>query len=167
MNGTPQANAFGLLHRPAQATAQARARVPEIQRLERRIDRLGSLEVQHRYRRPIVTTCHVDVGDLARHAHLPGALECKQTPGWDRARVCGGLGVIQGVRETRTRAPRRASRGTGSMLAFWGWREDCKDPSPHTAEPHPRQVEVAARAARGDRVVVVPRERVVVPVERR
>ncbi len=161
-NGTPQPNA--LLPAPHQAERAQAGRVPEVERLEPRIDRLGPLEVQHRDRRSVIAVRGVDVRDLARDAHVPGALERQQAPG-DGGRVRGGLGVSDGRRELEL----EHAVGSRERLAAGalGGREDREDAAAHTAGAHPRQVEVPARTTVDDAVVIRARERVVVPVERR
>ena len=83
MNGTPWAKALGRLHTGPER-AQPRG-VPQLERLERRVDRLGALEMQDPDRRPVVVAGRVEVGGGPGEADMAVALEREQPAG----RGCG------------------------------------------------------------------------------
>ena len=59
-------------------------RIPQLERLQSRIDRLRPLEVEHRHRRPVPAERGVQIVHAASETNRTGALEREQAPG-DRA----------------------------------------------------------------------------------
>jgi hypothetical protein len=136
--------------------------IPGLDRLEPFIDRLGTLEVQDRYRRPVVLASRIKIGDPTRYANRGGAFKREQSPGC-RARVRRGLRMPD--RWSMRKLEHTIVTWQRSLARTRGWRKHRKDAPAHSTPPHARKIEVAASASGGEPRVVMPRERVVVSIE--
>ena len=145
MNGTPWANALGRLH-----TGPSERRpglVPQAERFELGVDRLGALEVQHRRRRAVVGTGRVEVRRRAGDAHVAASLELDQ-PARRRRRIAGGEVVLDLRR--RQDLDHSVVALDHLMLVARRRREHREDRAAHPTRAHPRDVEVAVRPAVGE-----------------
>jgi hypothetical protein len=145
-------------HRPERAQAR---RVPELERLQRRVDRLGALVVDDR-REHAVRARRVEVGDRAHDPQVAVALEAEQPSGRLRRRRRGDLGPDR-RRELDLHA---AAVGVEvDVLGARRRREQGEDPARQAARAGAREVDVPAVAAGGEVGRVLAGDRVVVAVE--
>ena len=140
--------------------------VPERERLQLRVDRLGPLDVQHgrrRQRRIVVRGVEVRgrAGDRDRARQL------------ERGQPAGGAGryprrpaVLERIGQRL--APQAVLLGVRPRvreIAAGAVGEHREDRAPDAARAHPRKIEVAARLAGGELRVLIGGERIVVSIE--
>jgi hypothetical protein len=137
--------------------------VPEVERVEPRVDRLGALEV-HDGGEHAVGARGVEVARRAREPDVAVALQREQAAG-HRGRVRRRQVGADRRRERHVEAPvgRRLERRVVARRVG----EQREDAARQAARPRPRQVEVAAGPARDEAVRVLAGEDVVVAVEDR
>ena len=137
--------------------------VPQVERLELGVDRLGALEVQHRGRRAVPGFGRVEVCDRPRDRDVPAALEAREPAGSSRG-VRRRLRMRNLRREFDRERPVRLRDGF-PLVVLLRRREDREDCPSHASGLHPRDVEMAVFTSRGERLVALRGQRVVVSVE--
>ena len=161
--GERHAVAEGVGAAPDRAERAQPGGVPELQRLEIGVDRLGALEVQDRDRGRAALDARVEVGDRAgdHDLALRARARSRRPPPRSRARLPASWPTGSASGSDRP----VGAEGCGAPVLPGRRREDGEDPAAHPALAHPRQVEVAALAPAREVLVVLSRQCVVVTVE--
>lgn len=148
---------------PDGAEGAQTSRVPELQGLKFDVDRLSSLEMQHRSRGAVIGG-GVNVGDGSRDSHVAFALERNQPPGGGGRARCG-VAMRHLRRKLELDYPVAARNWPGALML--GGSKDGEDGTADSGRPHPRQVEVAVRTANAEQGMIRAGEGIVVTIEYR
>jgi hypothetical protein len=146
-------------HRPERAQPRG---VPERQRLEAGVDRLGALQMQDGRGRPIVVAGRIELGDGADDADLARRLQRQQPagrPGGERR----GIGMSDGRRQLYLQHAVIARDRNPAIVGRGG--EDREDGPAHSPGTHPREIEIPPAPPGRDQVVVLLGEGIVVTIE--